>query len=118
MRFHNLPYKLQQRRELRSQLTPEESYLWAHLQHRKLAGRKFRRQHSVGPYILDFYCPAEKLAVELDGSSHDHEAAQGHDEQRTRFLTRLGIRTLRFQNQEVRKNLEGVLMAIEREFTA
>ena len=66
MRLHNLPAKKQQRRELRSHLTPEEAFLWSHLQQRKLSGRKFRRQHSIGPYILDFYCPAEKLAVELE----------------------------------------------------
>ena len=118
MRFHNLPEKKTQRRELRSRLTPEGSYLWSFLQRRKLGGRKFRRQHSVGPYILDFYCPAEKLAVELDGSAHDHEAAQHYDRRRSAFLTQLGIRTLRLENQDVRKNIEGVLIAIEQEFTA
>jgi very-short-patch-repair endonuclease len=116
MRFHNLPEKMSQRRELRSHLTPEESYLWSFLQRRQLGGRKFRRQHSVGPYVLDFYCPAEKLAVELDGASHDHDAAQDYDARRTGFLDKLGIRTLRFENRDVRKNLEGVLMAIERAF--
>jgi len=116
MRFHNLPEKKPQRRELRSRLTPEESFLWTFLQHRQLAGRKFRRQHSVGPYILDFYCPAEKLAVELDGSTHDHEAAQAYDAKRETFLSKLGIRTVRFQNSEVRKNIEGVLIAIEQRF--
>jgi very-short-patch-repair endonuclease len=97
-------------------LTPEESYLWNFLQRRQLLGRKFRRQHSVGPYILDFYCPAEKLAVELDGSTHDHEAAQDYDARRSAFLKELGIRTLRFQNSELRKNIEGVLIAIEQQF--
>src|SRR3954469_18385750 len=98
MRFHNLPAKNQQRRELRSHLTPEESYLWSFLQRRQVARRKFRRQHSVGPYILDFYCPSEKLAVELDGSTHDHEAAQNSDMRRGEFLKTLGIGTLRFRN--------------------
>jgi very-short-patch-repair endonuclease len=97
-------------------LTPEESYLWNFLQRRQLLGRKFRRQHSVGPYILDFYCPAEKLAVELGGSTHDHEAAQDYDARRSAFLKELGIRTLRFQNSELRKNIEGVLIAIEQQF--
>jgi very-short-patch-repair endonuclease len=118
MRFHNLPEKKTQRRELRSRLTPEESYLWSFLQRRQLRGRKFRRQHSVGPYIVDFYCPDEKLAVELDGSTHDHEVAQAYDKARGEFLRRLGIRTLRFENQDVRKNIEGVLAAIGGEFTA
>jgi very-short-patch-repair endonuclease len=113
MHLHNLPAKKKQRRELRSRLTPEESYLWSYLQRRQLQGRKFRRQHSVGPYILDFYCPAEKLAVELDGSAHDHESAQIYDMKRSAFLKQLGIRILRFENREVRKNMEGVLIAIE-----
>ena len=97
MRLHNLPAKKQQR---------------------KLSGRKFRRQHSIGPYILDFYCPAEKLAVELDGSSHDSETAQAHDDRRADFLSKLGIRIVRFENKDVRKNLEGVLTTIERAFNA
>ena len=116
MRVHNLPAKKEQRRELRSHLTPEEACLWSHLQQRKLGGRKFRRQHSVGPYILDFYCPAEELAIELDGASHDNDAAQAHDERRTDFLSQLGIRVVRFENKDVRKNLEGVLAAIEQAF--
>jgi len=116
MRFHNLPAKKTQRRELRSRLTSAESYLWSYLQLRQLGGRKFRRQHSVGPYILDFYCPSEKLAVELDGSTHDHEVAQNYDSKRDAFLKGLGIRTLRFENEEIRKNMEGVLKAIEAGF--
>jgi very-short-patch-repair endonuclease len=118
MRLHNLAAKKQQRRELRSRLTPAESYLWSFLQRSQLLGRKFRRQHSVGPYIVDFYCPAEKLAVELDGAAHDHELAQSHDMKRTGFLNKLGIRTRRFENDDVRKNIEGVLAAIAQEFTA
>jgi very-short-patch-repair endonuclease len=117
MRFHNIPAKKEQRRELRARLTPEESYLWSFLQRRKLRGRKFRRQHSVGPYILDFYCPEEKLAVELDGASHDHEQAQAHDGIRKMFLGRAGITVLRFENRDVRKNLEGVLLEIAKSFS-
>jgi very-short-patch-repair endonuclease len=116
MRFHNLPEKKTQRRYLRKHLTTEESYLWSFLQRSQLCGRKFRRQHSVGPYILDFHCPAEKLAVELDGSTHDHEAGQLYDGRRDQFILRLGIRTLRFQNRDVRTNVEGVLTIISQEF--
>jgi len=97
-------------------LTPAESLLWVHLQHRQVQGRKFRRQHSVGIYILDFYCPAEHLAVELDGASHDHEAAQDRDEKRSEFLRKAGIRVLRFENRDVRENLEGVLKEIAGSF--
>jgi len=116
MRLHNLPSSKNRRRALRSRLTPAESLLWVHLQHRQVQGRKFRRQHSVGITILDFYCPAENLAVELDGASHDHEAAQDRDAQRSEFLRRVGIRVLRFENREVRENLEGVLKAIADSF--
>ena len=116
MRLHNLPSRNDLRRELRSQLTPAESLLWAHLQRRQLLGRKFRRQHGVDNYILDFYCPAEKLGVELDGASHDHEVAQDRDSERSEFLRRAGIRVVRFENREVRENLEGVLLEIARHF--
>jgi len=118
MHLHNIRTKKGQRRELRSRLTPEESYLWSFLQRRQLRGRKFRRQHSVGPYILDFYCPEEKLAVELDGVSHDYEQAHAHDENRKMFLGRAGIAVLRFENREVRKNLEGVLLEIAKSFSS
>jgi very-short-patch-repair endonuclease len=103
---------MNRRRALRSALTPAESLLWVHLQRRQVEGRKFRRQHSAGVYVLDFYCPAEKLAVELDGASHDHKAAEDRDAHRSEFLRRAGIKVLRFENREVRENLEGVLNEI------
>ena len=93
-----------------------EARLWNHLKGRSLWGRKFRRQHSFGPYVLDFYCPGERLAVELDGAAHDHEAAQHRDAIRTRFLEGAGIRVVRFENRQVIENLEGVLAVIAREF--
>ena len=79
----------------RGRLTIAEARLWNHLKDRSLWGRKFRRQHSVGPYVLDYYCPGERLAVELDGAAHDHEAAQDRDAVRTRFLQGAGIRLVR-----------------------
>ena len=103
-------------RELRCTLTPAEARLWTHLQRRQLGGRKFRRQHKIGPYILDFYCPAERIAVELDGAAHDHERAQLHDEVRTAFLADRGIKVIRFENREVFENGDGVLLAIANMF--
>jgi very-short-patch-repair endonuclease len=100
-------------RQLRIALTPAEARLWKYLQNRQLAGRKFRRQHSVGPYILDFYCPREHLAVELDGAAHDHERAAQRDEARTRYLESQDIKVVRFENRDVMSNLEGVLQAIK-----
>ena len=103
------------RRKLRSNLTPAEAVLWKRLQNRQLAGRKFRRQHSIGPYVLDFYCPRERLAVELDGAAHDSEDAAQRDARRAKYLLSVGVKIVRFENRDVVSNLEGVLKAIEME---
>ena len=113
---HNLPVLRTFRRNLRTHLTPAEAKLWTYLQRSQLAGRKFRRQHSVACYILDFYCSSEKLAIELDGAVHDGEAAQTYDTERGIFLTAFGINVLRFENYLVFQNPEGVLAEIEQHF--
>jgi len=66
-------------RYLRKNATPAEQKLWRHLRNREIAGYKFRRQHPVGPYVLDFYCPAARLAIEVDGSGHSFSPGQEHD---------------------------------------
>ena len=104
------------RKELRNNLTPAEAALWKALQRGQLDGRKFRRQHSFGKYILDFYCPAEKLAVELDGRHHFSDAGFEVDSGRTAFLNSLGIRVLRFENKVVFEQLDGVLEEIRNAF--
>src|SRR6478672_5383470 len=96
---HNLPEKQGFRRKLRSRLTPAEASLWSILKNSKVDGRKFRRQHSVGKYILDFYCPSEKLAIELDGEGHFTLPAVSYDANRRRYLERCGIRVIRFENE-------------------
>jgi very-short-patch-repair endonuclease len=106
------------RRQLRAALTPAEAILWLQLQRSQLQGRKFRRQHSIGPYIVDFYCASEKLAVELDGAAHDHESAAAHDRERDAFHAAAGVRVIRFENKDVAANLEGVLLEIARHFQA
>ena len=88
--------------------------MWNRLKAGQLLGKKFRRQHSVGFYILDFYCPEKKLAVELDGSAHDNPEAQSYDLKRDRFLSDFGIRVLRFQGKEILSNLNGVIEEIEK----
>src|SRR5258708_12888902 len=98
---HNIARMKPRRRELRRRLTIAEARLWNHLKDRSLGGRKFRRQHSVGPYVLDFYCPGERLAVELDGAAHDHEAAQDRDAIRPRFLQTPAIHLLPSHNPEL-----------------
>jgi methylmalonyl-CoA mutase cobalamin-binding domain/chain len=104
------------RRELRNNLTPAEAKLWSLINNRQLHGRKFRRQHSVGPYILDFYCPEEKLAIELDGEGHFNLSAEEYDKERSEFLNTYGILVLRFENKEVFEQTEGLLEEIKQSF--
>ncbi|MHB9031840.1 MAG: endonuclease domain-containing protein [Anaerolineae bacterium] len=99
-------------RELRTNQTPAEYRLWTRLSNRQLLGYKFRRQHIVGPYILDFYCPGAHLAVELDGDQHANAATLAYDQQRSRFLFTRGIRVIRFWNYEILDELESVLEQI------
>ncbi|MEL1264710.1 endonuclease domain-containing protein [Pseudoxanthomonas putridarboris] len=100
--------KLQQR--LRNQPTKAEHRLWQHLRSRQLAGCKFRRQHPFGDYILDFACLERKIVVELDGSQHADDVP--YDTGRTRFLESAGFKVLRFWNNEVFDNIEGVVEVI------
>ena len=99
---------------LRRNLTPAEARLWIALRRRWLEV-KFRRQHPIGPYILDFYCPEQRLAVEVDGGVHDSEEQAAHDRRRLAWLAVQGIRVIRCTNEEVRDHLEGVLAWIAAE---
>ena len=98
-------------KRLRRQLTPPEARLWVALRIRP-SGLKFRRQHPVGPYILDFFCDEAKLGIEVDGASHDFGDRPAHDIVRDAYLARLGIRVLRFLAEDVRVNIEMVLDTI------
>jgi very-short-patch-repair endonuclease len=97
-------------RQLRQAMTPAEQRLWQALRSQKLSGLKFRRQHPIGQFVLDFFCPACALAVELDGSVHDRQQEQ--DAARTKHLTAYGYRVLRFRNTEVLTDLPKVLQQI------
>ena len=99
-------------RYLRKNATPAEQKLWRHLRNREFAGYKFRRQHPIGPYVLDFYCPTARVAIEVDGSGHAFSAGQEHDSAREAFLAESGIHVLRFYNQQVYQEFDGVLQAI------
>ena len=99
-------------RQLRKEQTDAERLMWSLLRDRRLAGFKFRRQHPVEPYILDFYCHEGNLAVELDGGQHNEPDERARDSKRTAFLKDRGIRVLRFWNHEVLTNTEGVLQSI------
>jgi very-short-patch-repair endonuclease len=89
------------RRELRANLTPAEATLWTMLKGAQLEGHKFRRQHSVGPYILDFYSNFERLGIELDGQVHVSDEARQYDYERSLFLEFYGIKVIRFENKWV-----------------
>ncbi|SJM61103.1 protein of unknown function DUF559 [Brevundimonas diminuta 3F5N] len=98
--------------KMRRALTPPEARLWTQIKGGGLEGLKFRRQHSVGPYILDFYCPAARLAVEVDGATHDDRGQIAHDSRRTAWLKTQGIEVLRIRATDVRDHLDGVLAVI------
>ena len=104
------------RKQLRENLTPAEAKLWSYLQGSQLDGRKFRRQHSVDNYVLDFYCPEEKLAVELDGEVHANVLSADYDQERTEFMNSFGIKVVRFENEMVFHQPEVVLNGIKGEF--
>ena len=98
------------RKALRNNMTTAEATLWRALKGRGTGGLKFRRQQGIGPFVLDFYCPAHRLGIELDGTSHDYKYE--YDEQRTAYLREQGIRVLRFSNQQVFTSIQGVLAEI------
>ena len=97
-------------RLLRQQLTPAEEMLWQALRGRKLNQLKFRCQHPVGRFIVDFYCPSAKLVIEVDGGIHSQQ--QSYDQARTEQMQAFGYRVLRFTNEEVINDLSNVLIQI------
>ena len=112
--IHNVSGSNERRKELRESLTAAEALLWMNLKGRKLDGKKFRRQHSIGPYIVDFFCPECRLAIELDGAAHMTDGGSEADDRRTEFLQRFNVRVIRFENKAVFEDLEGVLEDIRR----
>ena len=111
--FFNLKRLEQRRKELRTDGTAAEAVLWKHLQKRQLLGKKFRRQQSIGPFIVDFYCHECRVIVELDGSVHNGYWVGEYDAERTKFLEENGMLVLRFQNGELFENLPAVLETIK-----
>lgn len=103
-------------RSLRRKSTPQEIKLWAHLKNRNFHNLKFRRQHIIDKYIVDFICLEKKIVIELDGHQHKREKDTKYDAKRNDYLKSLGFVVLRFWNNEINKNLNGVLLKIE-EFT-
>lgn len=108
-KISNIPSLLAKRRILGKGATPQEVIVWSRLKNEQL-GYKFRRQHSFGTYIADFYCREKNLIIEIDGSQHMEQ--EGYDSERTRFFESRGLRVLRFWNSEVNTNLDGVVAKI------
>lgn len=116
MQLNNLKTLKPQRKHLRNHSTSAEATLWNYLKNSQLEGRKFRRQHSIEFYILDFYCPSEKINIELDGQEHFEGHGLVQDEKRDEFLKSLSIKILRFENKQVFENIDWVLNEIKRHF--
>ena len=107
-RTFNLKYQKQIRSQLRTNMPKPEEVLWQRIR-RKQLGVKFRRQHGIGRYIVDFYCTELNLVIEIDGNSHFSDEGKEKDAMRDAFLEALGIKVLRFTNEEVMKQTESVL---------
>lgn len=100
------------RKYLRNNMTKAEVLLWSRLKGRQLRGYKFRRQHGIKEYVVDFYCPELELVVEADGETHYNEEGKLHDKKKDKCLDELGIFVLRFTNPQIKQNLDGVIEQI------
>jgi very-short-patch-repair endonuclease len=114
--INNLPHLIKNRKSLRKSLTSAEAALWLCLKNKQLSGVKFRRQYSIENFILDFYSPLQKLAIELDGHYHFTPEGMANDEVRDNYLEEQGIKVLRFENKMIFEQLENVLEEIKNNF--
>ncbi len=108
---------MSRRKDLRNNPTTAEEHLWKLLKGSKLEGRKFRRQHSIDHFIVDFYCPSEKLIVEVDGDIHEVDSVRKKDALRQKHLENLGLKVVRVQNDDVFRNMHLVAATITAAFT-
>lgn len=115
--LHNHNKLKDRRRELRQRSTKEEKILWSEIRDNKL-GYKFKRQHSIGGYILDFYCSGYKLIIEIDGASHNRFENKEYDKVRDEYFEELGYTTIRFLNTEIEDDVKKVLARIKTYLTS
>ena len=101
--------------DLRKNMTPAEKVLWNKLRNRKLKGYRFRRQHPIHEFVVDFFCYEALLVIEVDGDVHDIPHQQERDTERGKILKSLGLKELRFRNEKVMNEIESVLEKIEKE---
>ena len=111
-RINNLQTLKNRRIELRKNPTKSENIIWQYLKNKGI-GVKFRREHSISGYILDFYCIEKNLIIEVDGGVHNTEEAREYDEVRDKFFTDLDFKVLRFSNGEVENNIHNVIAKIK-----
>lgn len=105
---HDLEYNKVYRRKLRREMTKAEVYLWQRIRNNQL-GYKFRRQHGIGRFIVDFYCPEKTLAIEVDGITHESEEVQRKDAEKEAYIKAIGASVVRYTDAEVLGNIDGVL---------
>ena len=117
MFIRNDPKLKKRRKELRQNQTEAEKLLWSQLRNNRFYGVKFFRQYSIGPYVLDFYSPTLRLVIELDGGQHSEQEQQEYDENRSEYLKLHDMEVIRFLNNEVMQNMEGVLVRIAEKVT-
>ncbi len=109
---------IERARALRQQSTWAEKLMWRWLRSRRFSGYKFRREHPIGIYFLDFYCEEARLNIELDGSQHGFPDQRKHDSEREKYLQSLSIKTLRFWNSRLRREAESIRETIFQELQA
>lgn len=110
--IYNQKYLKNYRKKLRHNLSHPEAILWPYLKNSQL-GAKFRRQHSIGPYIVDFYCPSKRLIIEIDGEQHTDDCQLHRDKIRDEYLKKLDLKILRIWTNEIYENIEGVIEEIK-----
>jgi len=115
--IRNDPSMKKFRQDLRRNQTEAEKTFWTYVRGKRFLGLKFFRQYSIGPYILDFYCPKLRLAIELDGGQHAQDGNREYDAVRAEYLRMQGIEVMRFWNNEVLQNIDGVLAKIAEKVT-
>lgn len=113
-KHYNKKTELEKRRVLRKRQTFTEKILWTHLKRRQALGYKFRRQYSVDHFVIDFYCPELKLAVELDGDVHELPEQKEYDKARQKYLEEFGIKFIRIKNEEFLGNPNKAFSKIEK----
>src|SRR3989344_2464879 len=111
-KLHNIYGLREHRKELRKNPTPQEEKLWWYLRGKNL-GFKFRRQHSIGGYVVDFFCKEKSLVIELDGKVHDSETAREYDKLRDEFIADFGYTILRIPNSEIDNDIDTVITKIK-----